>query len=53
MPLRQAFTARGLSIPQELISCVDRVLPMLRMMRHGDATLALFNGMGVTAILER
>ena len=49
LPLRQAFTARGLSIPQELISCVDRVLPMLRMMRHGDATLALFNGMGVTA----
>ncbi|MDH7799487.1 MULTISPECIES: heparinase II/III family protein [unclassified Beijerinckia] len=49
LPLRQAFAARGLSIPQELISCVDRVMPMLRMMRHGDATLALFNGMGVTA----
>jgi uncharacterized heparinase superfamily protein len=49
LPLRQAFAARGLPIPQELISCVDRILPMLRMLRHGDSSLALFNGMAVTA----
>jgi uncharacterized heparinase superfamily protein len=49
LPLRQAFAARGLQIPQELISCVDRILPMLRMLRHGDSSLALFNGMAVTA----
>ena len=49
LPLRQAFAARNLPIPQELISCVDRILPMLRMLRHGDSSLALFNGMAVTA----
>ena len=25
------------------------MIPMLRLFRHGDSTLAMFNGMGVTA----
>ena len=49
LPLRQAYAARGISPPQRLLNSIDRMLPMLRMLRHGDGTLALFNGMGVTA----
>lgn len=49
LPLRQAFAARGLSPPPELLKAIDRMIPALRMFRHGDGSLALFNGMGVTA----
>jgi uncharacterized heparinase superfamily protein len=49
LPLRQAFAARGQSPPSELLNAIDRMIPALRMFRHGDGSLALFNGMGVTA----
>lgn len=49
LPLRQAFAGRGLSPPTELLNAIDRMTPALRMFRHGDGSLALFNGMGVTA----
>ena len=49
LPLRQAYAARGMDVPQSLMNAIDRMMPMLRMFRHGDGTLALFNGMGVTA----
>jgi uncharacterized heparinase superfamily protein len=49
LPLRQAFAARGLSPPTELLNAIDRISPALRMFRHGDGSLALFNGMGNTA----
>jgi uncharacterized heparinase superfamily protein len=49
LPLRQAYAAQALSPPQQLLNAIDRMLPMLRLLRHGDGTLALFNGMGVTA----
>ena len=49
LPLRQAYAARGLDVPQALMNAIDRMMPALRMFRHGDGTLALFNGMGVTA----
>lgn len=49
LPLRQAYTARAVAPPQQLLNAIDRMLPMLRLLRHGDGTLALFNGMGVTA----
>jgi uncharacterized heparinase superfamily protein len=49
LPLRQAFAARGVSPPPELLNAIDRMIPALRMFRHGDGSLALFNGMGVTA----
>jgi uncharacterized heparinase superfamily protein len=48
LPLRQVYSARGFEIPATLLNAVDRMMPMLRMFRHGDGTLALFNGMGVT-----
>jgi uncharacterized heparinase superfamily protein len=32
-----------------LLNAIDRIMPALRMFRHGDGSLGLFNGMGVTA----
>ena len=49
LPLRQAYLAQGVESPAQLRNAIDRMMPMLRMFRHGDGTLALFNGMGVTA----
>jgi len=49
LPLRQAYGARGQQPPPQLLNAIDRMLPMLRLLRHNDGTLALFNGMGVTA----
>lgn len=48
LPLRQVYAARALQVPAQLLNAIDRMMPMLRLFRHGDATLALFNGMGVT-----
>jgi uncharacterized heparinase superfamily protein len=48
LPLRQAFAARGLAPPEELLNAIDRMTPALRLFRHGDGALALFNGMSVT-----
>lgn len=49
LPVRQAYAARGQEAPAELLNAIDRMMPMLRLFRHGDGSLALFNGMGVTA----
>lgn len=49
LPLRQAYAARGIQAPPQVLNAIDRMMPMLRLFRHGDGTLALFNGMGVTA----
>ncbi len=49
LPLRQAFVARSVQVPPALINSIDRMMPMLRLYRHADGSLALFNGMGVTA----
>ena len=46
IPLRQIFTSRGLEPPEALDQTIARMLPMLRLFRHGDGSLALFNGMG-------
>ncbi|WP_395665523.1 heparinase II/III family protein [Methylocella sp.] len=48
LPLRQAYAARGAQPPSQLLNAIDRMMPMLRLFRHGDGALALFNGMGVT-----
>ncbi len=48
LPLRQVYAARGFEVPAPLLNAVDRMIPMLRLFRHGDGSLALFNGMGVT-----
>lgn len=49
LPLRQTYAARGIQAPQQVLNAIDRMLPILRMFRHNDGTLALFNGMGLTA----
>jgi uncharacterized heparinase superfamily protein len=49
LPLRQVYAARAVPAPAQLLNAIDRILPMLRLLLHGDGTLALFNGMSVTA----
>lgn len=48
LPLRQVYASRGVEAPAELLNAIDRMLPMLRLLRHADGSLATFNGMGVT-----
>lgn len=50
LPLRQVYAARGVSPPQQLLGAIDRMMPMLRMFRLGEGSLALFNGMGRTQV---
>ena len=50
LPLRQAFAARGVDPPQKLLNAIDRMTPMMRMFRHSNGEIALFNGMGVTRL---
>ena len=49
LPLRQAYAARGIQAPPQVLNAIDQMMPMLRLFRHGDGALALFNGMGPTA----
>ena len=49
LPLRQMFASREVDTPEALLHAIDRMLPMVRLFRHGDGTLSHFNGMGVTA----
>ena len=49
LPLRQMFASREVDTPEALLRAIDRILPMIRLFRHGDGTLSHFNGMGVTA----
>jgi uncharacterized heparinase superfamily protein len=49
LALRQVFAARGLKTPETTKRVIASALPMLRMMQHGDGSLALFNGAGATA----
>jgi uncharacterized heparinase superfamily protein len=49
LPLRQMFASREVDTPAALLNSIDRMLPMVRLFRHGDGTLSHFNGMGVTA----
>lgn len=50
LPLRQVLAARGLQTPGAMLRAIDRMMPMLRMLQHGDGSLALFNGMGATEL---
>ncbi|MBZ9937450.1 heparinase II/III family protein [Mesorhizobium sp. BR1-1-16] len=50
LPLRQAFTARGLQPSPVLLGAIDRMMPMLRFFRLGDGSFAKFNGMGETQL---
>ncbi len=49
LPLRQAYVARAIPVPEEINNAIDRMMPMLRLFRHSDGALGLFNGMGLTA----
>jgi uncharacterized heparinase superfamily protein len=49
LPLRSLYAARGAHAPQAVQGAIDRMVQTLRMLRHGDGALALFNGMSVTA----
>ena len=35
LPLRQIYASRGVEPPQALVRAIDRMLPMLRLLRHG------------------
>jgi uncharacterized heparinase superfamily protein len=48
LPLRETCLARGLEVPRGLLMAVDRIMPHLKLFRHSDGELALFNGMGLT-----
>jgi uncharacterized heparinase superfamily protein len=48
LPLRQVYAARSAHPPESALHAIDRMIPFLRMMQHGDGSLALFNGMGAT-----
>jgi uncharacterized heparinase superfamily protein len=48
LPLRETCLARGLEVPRGLVMAVDRIMPHLKLFRHSDGELALFNGMGLT-----
>jgi uncharacterized heparinase superfamily protein len=50
LPLRQVLAARGLQTPGSMLRAIDRMMPTLRMLQHGDGSLALFNGMGATEL---
>jgi len=48
LPLRQVYASQNIDPPQALLNAIDRIGPMLRLFRHTDGNLALFNGMGAT-----
>lgn len=44
LPLRAAMLAQRIAIPHDLNAAIERGLPMLRMLVHGDGGLAIFQG---------
>lgn len=46
LPLKSCFEARGMTIPQTLLSAIERAVGMVRFLRLGDGGIARFNGMG-------
>jgi uncharacterized heparinase superfamily protein len=50
LPLRQTFQSRHIEPPPELLRAIERMMPTLRLLRHGEGSLALFNGMSRTAV---
>ncbi len=50
LPLRQAYSARGLESPPAMLNAIDRMMPMVRFFRHTDGTFARFNGTSDTPV---
>ena len=48
LPLKEGFAAIETAPPKELITAIERLLPALKFFRHGDGSIARFNGVGVT-----
>ncbi len=48
LPLRQTYASQGVEPPRALMNAIDRMMPALKLFRHGDGSLALFNGMSVS-----
>lgn len=48
LPLKEGFAAIETAPPKQLITAIERLLPALKFFRHGDGTMARFNGVGVT-----
>lgn len=42
LPLRDAYAARGMTPPPELVNAIDRMIPMVRFFTHGDGGLTRF-----------
>lgn len=50
IPVRAAMMARHEAVPQPLATAIERMFPMLRMLRHGDGGLANFQGSGAPEV---
>ena len=50
VPLRAAMEARRIGVPHGLNAAMERAIPMLRMLSHGDDGLAVFHGVERTSI---
>ena len=48
-PCARPMPARGSRRRAALLNAIDRMMPMLRLFRHDDGSLALFNGMSATS----
>ena len=42
--IRAALRAAQMEVPHELVTAIERMVPALKLFRHGDGGLALFNG---------
>jgi uncharacterized heparinase superfamily protein len=49
VPLRERLESRRIAIPHPLNAAIERAMPMLRMLCHGDDGLAVFHGVAATA----
>lgn len=50
MPLQQAFVTRQITPPPHLADAISRLQAHVRKLRHPDGSIALFNGMGPSAM---
>src|SRR5271169_4649494 len=50
--IRAALRAAQMEVPHELTAVIERMVPALKLFRHGDGGLALFNGGHESSALE-
>ena len=49
VPLRERLERRRIAVPHDFHAAIERAMPMLRMLCHGDGGLAVFHGTDDTA----